>query len=108
MPHSHRWAVAVFIALLAVLAAVAPTVDAIVFGVHDHVATGAAGGGQVLAGPADAGPITTHHCELSTNPAARRPDCFFAEPALGAWTLTEPNLPSVHDVPFAPSAPPRA
>lgn len=55
--------------LLATLMVLVPAADLFAFGIHEHVATGAADSTEVHAGHVDTSPHTTHHCHLWTNPA---------------------------------------
>src|SRR5262245_23018955 len=109
MPHVPTRTVALFVGVLALLAAVGPTVDALVFGLHDHVVEfPRSASGQVLNPVGNAHTTTPHHCELSANPAERAAHAVLAAPSVIAWMVTEPSLPTLRGTPFAPSAPPRA
>jgi hypothetical protein len=93
---------------LALVAALAPMIDAAVFGIHDHVARAETATAVVVDSSEDHRAPTPHHCELSVSPA------------LGVWypTAWMPLLPlallplgsifAVRYTPVVPTAPPRA
>lgn len=97
----------VMVLLLAALAACAPTIDAMLFGPHDHIADATQETDRTaLAGHPDL--ATPHHCELSANPAGTPPIMVAETPVMLTWALSETILSAALHAPSAPLAPPRA
>jgi hypothetical protein len=94
--------------LLAILAALAPCYDMVLFGPHEHVAAATASEAQLRASADPIAPSGPYHCELCASPAERAIAPVVAAPGCFAWTLSDPLAPPPHAPPFALLAPPRA
>ncbi len=102
--HSSKWAMVAD--LLAILAALAPGFDMVLFGPHEHVAEARAFEAQLApADPID--PAGPHHCELSASPAERSDAPVVAALSPLAWIVSDPLAPTPHATPFVPLTPPR-
>ena len=108
MSLSHSSRRAMVAVLLVILAALAPCLDMILFGMHEHVAAATAFDPQLRA-PADRiDPLGPHHCELSASPAERSISPVVSAPSPFVWIVSAPLAPTPHATPFVPLPPPRA
>jgi hypothetical protein len=95
-------------AVLALVAALAPAADASAFGIHEHLAVSAAEDASVIA-RADHGPAPEgHHCDLSVSPAADVWRPVVPAPVLLAGAPDAPPRLAPRFTPRVPVVPPRA
>jgi hypothetical protein len=100
------WRVLLLTVLVA-LAALTPTVDAAVFGIHEHVASSSESSTSLSARPTDATP-GAHHCDFSMNPGDGGWGPPTSPPLPMAALVDAPSLPAPRHTPLVPVAPPRA
>ena len=95
------------VCLVVFLAVAGPTLDVLLFGLHEHVAAAAHTKGESR--PVnDLDGHARHHCDLGMNPAEVAPVLELIAPLRATESLAEPLFSAVASRPFVPFTPPRA
>jgi hypothetical protein len=105
--HQGRRALLLAVFTVVFLAVAGPTLDVLLFGLHEHVAAAAHAKGESapvndLDGPA------RHHCDIGMNPAEVAPVFELIAPLPAAESPAEPLFSALASRPFVPYTPPRA
>jgi hypothetical protein len=90
-----------------VLAVAGPTLDVLLFGLHEHVAAAAHAKGE-RAPVNDLDGHARHHCDLGMNPAEVAPALELIAPLPTGESPAESLFSTVASRPFVPFTPPRA
>jgi len=105
--HPGRRPLLLAVSLVVFLAVAGPTLDVLLFGIHEHVAATAHTQGERR--PLnDLDGHARHHCDLGMNPAEVAPALELIAPLPATAPLTEPLFSTVASRPFVPFTPPRA
>lgn len=95
---------ACLVTAIVLMVLVGPMIDEVVFGLHEHVASGESDASVPVGSPNH----VAHHCDLSMSPADVAPESILPAPVPVAIVHPEPRSSDLRDTSFDLLIPPRA